>query len=48
MKFQEWGEGSEIFMQGWIPLERLWEDLGEIVSKFIVQILKIHLFDVSH
>lgn len=34
------GEEKEIFMQGWIPLERLWEEFSEVVSKFITHIQK--------
>ena len=31
-------------MQDWVPLE----ELKEIISKFIAQIQKIQLFDISH
>lgn len=39
-----WEEELEIFMQDWVPLE----ELREIISKFIAQIQKIQLFDISH
>lgn len=39
-----WEEELDIFMQDWVPLE----ELKEIISKFIAQIQKIQLFDISH
>ena len=39
-----WEEELEIFMQVWVPSE----ELREIVPKFIAQIQKIQLFDISH